>query len=86
MNWEKYIGKTVSVLIVGKEDKEENYIGRIEEISDDYMVLNTDEVNDVISEITFKTNLIKSIWIYKKYKKKKKPKYKTYEYDEIKDE
>ena len=72
MNWEKYKGKTVSALIMGKDNKEENYIGIVEDIIDDYMILDTRIPNLVIDKIIFRINLIKSIWIYKPEPSKKR--------------
>jgi len=72
MDWNKYIGELVSVLIIGKNNKEENYIGFVEDIVDDFLILNTDDANAIISQITFKTYLIKSVWIYKPKTNKKK--------------
>ncbi len=64
MDWSKYVGKFVSVLIDGKNGKQENYLGTVIDITDGYMTLDT-EANIVIESIIFQTNLIKSIWIYK---------------------
>jgi len=65
MDWSKYIGKVVSILIIGKEDKTENYMGIIEEITDDgFLVLNPNNPNFTIDKIIFKTDLIKSVWVY----------------------
>ncbi len=64
MNFEKYVGKFVSVLINGKNDKEENYLGTVDGIENGFMILNTEE-NVIIDEIAFDTQLIKSIWVYK---------------------
>lgn len=72
MEWEQYIGKIISVLIVGKGDKEENYVGIIKDVIGDFMILDTSEANIIISEIAFRTHLIKSIWIYKPKSNKKK--------------
>mgnify|MGYP001577395164 CR=1 FL=1 len=69
-NWKKYIGEVVSFLIIGKEDKTENYIGIIEDITEDeFMILDTNNPDFTIGKIIFKTNLIKSVWVYKKTKK-----------------
>ena len=65
MNWSKYIGETVSILIIGKGDKTENYMGIIKAVCDGYMVLDPNNDNFTIKEIIFKVELIKSIWIYK---------------------
>mgnify|MGYP001612403433 CR=1 FL=1 len=66
MDWKQYQGKTVSILIVGKEDKTENYMGVIKCITDDnFIVLDTNNPNFTISEIIFRADLIKSVWVYK---------------------
>ena len=65
MIWAKYQGEFVSVLITGKDGKEENYQGVVKATDEDYMVLDTSKLNKVISEITFRLTLINSIWIYK---------------------
>jgi len=64
MNWEAFIGKTVSILITGKEDKAENYMGKIEDIKDGFMILDPNNPNFSIEKIIFKTELIKSVWVY----------------------
>ncbi len=65
MNWNYYKGKIVSILIIGKDDKTENYMGKIEDITDDgYMILDPNNPNFTIEKTIFKTDLIKSIWIY----------------------
>ena len=74
VDWNRYVGCLISVLIVGKDDKTENYMGLIEEITDDgFMVLNPNNPEFTVEMIIFKTDLIKSVWIYKNnhvYKKK----------------
>ncbi len=65
MNWAEYKGKVVSILIIGKEDKTENYMGIIEDVTEDgFMILNPNNPNFTIEKIIFKTNLIKSVWVY----------------------
>ncbi len=65
LDWAKYIGKTVSILITGKDDKTENYMGIIAEVSDGFMILDPNNENFSIETIIFRTALIKSIWVYK---------------------
>ena len=65
MNWNKLIGRTVSILITGKEDKTENYMGIIEDITDDgFIILNPNNPKFTIEKIIFKADLIKSVWVY----------------------
>ncbi len=65
MDWNTYKGKVVSVLITGKDDKTENYIRAIEDITDDgFMILNPNNPNFNIAKIIFRIELIKSVWIY----------------------
>lgn len=71
MDWSKYQGKFVSVLITGKEGKEENYLGHIVSTDDGFIVINTKGINNVIDEIAFKLTMINSIWIYKDKQTKK---------------
>ena len=65
MKWDILIGRTVSILITGKEDKTENYMGMVEKIEDDFLFLDTQNPNFTIEKIIFKVNLIKSVWVYK---------------------
>lgn len=65
MNWKEYIGKTVSILITGKDSKIENYMGIIQSVSGGFMVIDTNNPNFTIDKVIFKTNLILGIWIYK---------------------
>jgi len=65
MNWNKYKGETVSILITGKDDKTENYMGIITDVKDGFMIIDPNNENFSIREIAFKTDLIKSIWVYK---------------------
>jgi len=66
LNWCDYIGKAVSILITGKDDKTENYMGIIETITDDgFIILDPNNPNFTIGKIIFKTDLVKSIWVYK---------------------
>lgn len=64
MEWEALKGKTVSILIVGKDDKTENYMGKVESIEDGFMVLDPNNPNFTIDKIIFKIELIKSVWVY----------------------
>ncbi len=67
MDWKQYIGRTVSILIVGKDDKTENYMGIIKTVTDDgFMILDPNNPNFTMSEIIFRVNLIKSVWVYRK--------------------
>jgi len=74
VNWAKYQGEFVSVLITGKGGKEENYLGIVKLVDSDYMMLDTSKPNKVIDEITFRLTLINSIWIYKPKDTKRKSK------------
>lgn len=65
MDWMQYEGKAVSVLITGKGNKEENYVGTVVGIIDGFMIIDTENSNVTIYQIAFKTNLIRSIWLYK---------------------
>ncbi len=66
LDWSQYIGKPLSILITGKDDKTENYMGIIETITDDsFIILDSNNPNFTIGKIIFKTDLVKSIWVYK---------------------
>lgn len=67
MDWSKVIGKQISVLIVGKGEKIENYLGVVAEVEGDYLTLNLNNPNPnfTIDKIIFSTELIKSMWVYK---------------------
>ena len=65
MEWNVLVGRTVSILIIGKEDKTENYMGKVEKIDDGFLFLDTQNPNFSIEKIIFNVNLIKSVWLYK---------------------
>lgn len=65
MKWQEYIGKTVSILITGKDKKIENYMGKIESVSNGFMVIDTNNPNFTIDKVIFRTTLILGVWIYK---------------------
>ncbi len=61
MNWNTLVGKKVSILIVGKEDKTENYMGIVSSVEDDFLTLDTNNPTFNIETIIFRTDLIKSV-------------------------
>ncbi len=71
MDWIKFKDKPISVIIIGKNGKEENYVGFVTEVDDTFMVVSTED-NFVIDEIIFRVDKIVSIWIYKQTITKKK--------------
>ena len=71
MNWNDYVGKTVSILITGKDNKIENYMGVIEEVSDDgFLVLDPNNPNYSLEKLIFRLAVITSVWIYKEGKRR----------------
>ena len=65
MDWSSLIGHTVSILIKGKGDKIENYMGKVISIEDSFMTLYPENPEFSVEAIIFHTELIKSVWVYR---------------------
>jgi len=65
MNFESYEGRVVSVLIMGKDNQQENYVGVVCIVEDGFMVLDVSGIHSFLDEVNFRTELIQSIWVYR---------------------
>lgn len=64
MDFKSYKGRVVSVLITGKNNQQENYVGIVCEVEDGFMKLDISEVHSYLEEVSFRTELVQSIWVY----------------------
>lgn len=65
MYFDNLIGKKVSILLEGKDNKIEDYSGILEEVHDDYVKLNPNNPNYTIEYLMISKDIIKSVWVYK---------------------
>jgi len=65
MRFEELIGKTISVLLTGKDNKKEAYTGVLEEIQGDYLILKFLNTAHTIDRVVVRKDVIESMWIYK---------------------
>jgi len=66
--WDKMVGRIISVLIVGKDNKNETFTGILEEISGKYLIISPNDPNFNFNIETFliEKDFVKSVWVYKK--------------------
>lgn len=66
MEWSEFIFKKLSVLITGKDGKKESYMGILEEVSDNFLVLKTlPNLTFPYDKFVIRVDLIESAWIFK---------------------
>lgn len=65
MDFESYEGRVISVLITGKDAKQENYVGKVAKVEDGFMVIDLTGGHAFLDEISFRTELVQSIWVYR---------------------
>jgi len=66
MDFKNLMGKMLSILITGKGNKKESYMGILVDVDDKYISLKTlpnDEFE--IENFIIRLDLIESVWIYK---------------------
>ena len=66
-DFSKLQGKMVSILIVGKNQKNETFKGIIEGIEGDFIILNTDwgQSDFPLSQVLIRTSMVQSVWVYR---------------------
>lgn len=69
-DFSKLQGKMVSILIVGKGQKNETFKGIVESIEGDFIVLNTDwgQADFPLSQVLIRTSMVQSVWVYRESK------------------
>uniref|UniRef100_A0A6H1ZGI5 Uncharacterized protein n=1 Tax=viral metagenome TaxID=1070528 RepID=A0A6H1ZGI5_9ZZZZ len=70
MDWEQFEGRTVSVLITGKGEKKESFIGTVEVTEGDFLIINPNNPNFGLEMFYIRKDIIESIWLYKRKKEK----------------
>lgn len=65
MDWTNLKGRTVSILIKGKNDKTENYMGKVVLLEDGFITLDPQNPEFSVDWIIFHTDLIRSVWVYR---------------------
>ena len=66
MRFEDLVGKTVSIAIVGKDNKIEAYTGIVKEYRDPWIYLEFFDTMMLLEGILIHTDIVKSIWIYRR--------------------
>jgi len=65
-DFSKLIGKTLSILLTGKREKKETYMGTLEEVEEDFVVLKTFPSSTFqVDKFIIRISLIESVWVYK---------------------
>lgn len=71
MNWQQYLGRKVSIIITGKNDNTDNYVGIVATVEDGWLTLDINNPKLPLEKLIVKIDSIHSIWLYKVQKKKK---------------
>lgn len=65
MNFEEFLGKTISVLVTGKDGKKEAYTGIMSGYKPPFIYLEFFEAAQTLEGIWIREDVIESIWVYK---------------------
>lgn len=65
MDWRALVGHRISALIVGKDGKIENYVGKVLASNDKFIQMEIASEKFPVESIIFNESVVQSLWIYK---------------------